>query len=211
MKQTRNDIEQFIDGKLAGIKTLQALRALKTHVDASLDAIYTLRRETTDQRLRHLQRKELSKWHLLQVRTDIVLQVFIDQALEDQAYLSLPEHERTDKVRYRYLCSFRLDPLQLSKIKGYGLLVKHGWYNRETNPSGVVKDHRFSVNIGWKLKVDPEIMSHPANCELLLNADNIRKSDACSVTLLELQKQVNNVCKKCDSQCIVSQRFTNGN
>ena len=186
-RQSRNDIERFIDSKLQGIKTLQAMSALKTHVSANLDALYNLRRETTDQSKRHFQLKELKKWHLLQFRTDIVLQTFIDRALEEQAYLSLPEHERTDVVRYRHLCSFKLDPVSLSKVKGYDLLKKHGWYNAKTNPGGVVKDHRSSVNMGWKLKVDPEIMSHQSNCEFLLNPDNIRKSDKCSITLKELQ------------------------
>ena len=189
-RQTRNDIEKFIDSKLQGVTTLQAMSALKTHVSSNLDALYNLRRETTDQSTRHYQLKELKKWHILQYRTDIILQTFIDRALEEQAYLNLPEHERSDVVRYRYLCSFKLDPVTLSKVKGYDLLKKYGWYNAKTNPGGVVKDHRFSINMGWKLKIDPAIMSHYSNCEFLLNPDNIRKSDKCSITLEKLNEMV---------------------
>lgn len=150
---------------------------------------YTIRKSTKDQRNQHYARLELKQRYLLHTRIKVITPVFIERALEEQAYLNLPEHQRVDKTRYRYLCSFRLTPALLSSIRGYNLLVTHGWYNRETNPGGVVKDHRFSVNMGWKLKVDPEIMSHLANCEFLCNADNIRKSDTCSVTLEELIKQ----------------------
>ena len=60
-RQTRNDIEKFIDSKLQGVTTLQAMSALKTHVSSNLDALYNLRRETTDQSTRHYQLKELKK------------------------------------------------------------------------------------------------------------------------------------------------------
>ena len=182
----RSEIELFIRQKFSGINTLQGLSALSTHVDQTIQNLSIQRSNTSDQRSRHDQRLELRHWHLLRKRIEAFLPIFVEQALEEQKYLSLPEYQRVDKTRYRYLCSFRLSPNDLYQIKGYNLLLKYGWYNSKTNPGGVVKDHRFSINMGWKLKVGPEIMSHPTNCEFLFNSDNIRKSDSCSLSLKEL-------------------------
>jgi len=191
--KTRNQREAYIDSQLRHVKTLPMLATLERKIQDEMLEQYAIRKATKDQRTRHYARLELKQRYLLITRIKVIAPMFIEQALDEQAYLSLPEHKRVDKTRYRYLCSFRLTPADLSKVKGNELLVKHGWYNRETNPGGVVKDHRFSVNMGWKLKVDPEIMGHLANCEFLLNADNIRKSDQCSITLQDLSAAIDRV------------------
>lgn len=38
--------------------------------------------------------------------------------------------------------------------------------------------------------VDPEIVAHPANCQLLLQSDNSRKKTHSSITLEELVKRI---------------------
>ena len=44
----------------------------------------------------------------------------------------------------------------------------------------------FSVNEGFKQKIDPYFISHPANCKLLKQKDNFKKLDNCSITKEEL-------------------------
>ena len=44
------------------------------------------------------------------------------------------------------------------------------------NTKGVVRDHIYSRRSGFMQKVFPEILRHPCNCQLLTNADNIRKA-----------------------------------
>lgn len=115
---------------------------------------------------------------------------YIEDAIEQQQFLMVPEHERTDIYRYRYLSSFRLMANDLPHIKGYDLLVKYG-YHSQSNPDGVVKDHRLSIKAGFTSKINPELLlSHPCNCEFLQHKTNIAKYSRSSVTLAELQEEI---------------------
>lgn len=64
-------------------------------------------------------------------------------------------------------------------------------YN-QINPNNVPRghewhlDHKFSIAEGFRLDVDPEVIGSARNLEMLSAADNIRKKDACSITLEEL-------------------------
>jgi hypothetical protein len=51
------------------------------------------------------------------------------------------------------------------------------------NPTGFHRDHMVSIAYGWENKIDPLIISHPANCEIMLSNDNIKKGSACSITI----------------------------
>lgn len=57
-------------------------------------------------------------------------------------------------------------------VESNGLLKKYGVYNTTTNKIGVVRDHKFSRKSGFILKVFPEILRHPANCQIITNAEN---------------------------------------
>lgn len=73
----------------------------------------------------------------------------------------------------------------------YNLLQVHGIFNAKTNSKGVVRDHMFSRKSGFLNGVFPELLRHPANCQLLLHSDNVKKkksryNDADAFTLDEL-------------------------
>ena len=91
--------------------------------------------------------------------------------------------------KYRYDARFTIGT-SLYKIKGYDKLIKYGFYNKETNPNGVVKDHRLSIKYGFTNKIDPLIIGHLANCEFLFYKDNIKKSAYCSISLDKLLKDI---------------------
>ena len=72
----------------------------------------------------------------------------------------------------------------------FNLISKYGWYSpsnsRKPNIGGVSRDHMLSVMDGFKLNIDPLLLSHPANCKLMVHSDNIRKHKKSSITLEEL-------------------------
>ena len=72
----------------------------------------------------------------------------------------------------------------------FNLISKYGWYSpsnsRKPNIGGVSRDHMLSVMDGFKLNIDPLLLSHPANCKLMIHSDNIRKHKKSSITLDEL-------------------------
>jgi len=94
------------------------------------------------------------------------------------------------KAKYRELCSFTFDPFAITKIPGYDLLIENGIYHPHHNLNGVCRDHIVSVDFGWRNDINPQILSHPANCQFLLNSDNSKKGNACSISVLELERRI---------------------
>lgn len=81
----------------------------------------------------------------------------------------------------------------------FELINEHGWYspsNKNNNLNGVSRDHMYSVNKGFKNKIDPKIISHPANCKLMIHNDNISKNNKCSITIEDLLTKIDNWDKK---------------
>lgn len=89
-----------------------------------------------------------------------------------------------DLILYRQACNFNFTITH--KFPDYDLLLEHGWYHPTQNPHGISRDHKFSVTEGFKLGIDPSIISHPANCQLMLHRDNQRKHKHSSINLQEL-------------------------
>ena len=77
----------------------------------------------------------------------------------------------------------------------FDLIKKFGWYkakNRGNNLNGVSRDHMFSVSEGFKQNIDPYLISHPANCKLIIHNDNQKKKHNSSITLEELKLKIKN-------------------
>lgn len=76
------------------------------------------------------------------------------------------------------------------------LIEKHGWYstsgsrNGIKNIDGVSRDHMFSVSEGFRLGIDPIILAHPANCQLMRHHNNQTKHRKCSITMEELYEKI---------------------
>ena len=95
------------------------------------------------------------------------------------------------KQIYKDKCKFRFNVFDYPEHFDLSLIEKHGWYkptNRGNNLKGVSRDHRFSINDGFLFNVDPEKISHPANCNLVLHIDNQRKNKHSDLTLKELEQ-----------------------
>jgi len=96
----------------------------------------------------------------------------------------------SDRLIYRRFCDFKFNPYHYPELIGYDLLLKYGLYHPIKNPNGVSRDHLLSVAYGWENKIDPNIISHIANCQLILHVDNQRKKTKSSITLEELLKKM---------------------
>lgn len=94
---------------------------------------------------------------------------------------------------YRPSCEFRF---ALSKYPGefdIDLIKINGWYspsNKDNNLQGVSRDHLYSVKDGFINKVDPFIISHPANCKLVIHTDNQKKNVKSEISLEELFERI---------------------
>ena len=101
--------------------------------------------------------------------------------------------KRTAITNYRGECSFKFNLATYPDEFDFALVTQYGWYsakNRGNNSGGVSRDHMVSVRYGFDNKVDPKIISHPANCALILHRDNTRKQMKCSITLRELMQRI---------------------
>jgi predicted nucleic acid-binding Zn ribbon protein len=98
-----------------------------------------------------------------------------------------------DYQRYKLDCSFKFNLNDYSDEFDFSLVKEHGWYsptNKNNNLKGVSRDHMFSVREGFEMCIYPEIISHPANCKLMIHNENISKNKKSSITIEDLLKRI---------------------
>jgi hypothetical protein len=102
---------------------------------------------------------------------------------------------RTPLAAYRAECSFKFSLNDYPNEFDFSLIEKHGWYsakNRGNNLTGISRDHMLSVRYGFDNSIDPLIISHLANCKLLVHSDNVSKGIKSTITLEELLIRIKN-------------------
>jgi hypothetical protein len=107
----------------------------------------------------------------------------------------IAEEGRTPFRNYARRCSFNFRLKDYPEKFDFSLIEEHGWYsasNHGNNLSGVSRDHMVSVRYGFDNNIDPEIIRHPANCQLMQHNKNSSKHSKCSITLEELIHKINN-------------------
>jgi len=103
---------------------------------------------------------------------------------------------------YRPSCEFDFDFKIFESEFNVSDLQKFGWYsptNKGNNLNGVSRDHMFSVRDGFINKISPEIIKHPANCQLLKHSDNSSKKTKSSISIEELMLRIKKWDEKFDS------------
>jgi len=103
------------------------------------------------------------------------------------------DFERETKKAYRAACKFSFNVYDYPDLFDLPLLESVGWYsavNRGNNAGGVSRDHMYSIKDGWENNVHPSIISHPANCRLILQSENWNKRGDSSITLDELMHRI---------------------
>jgi len=90
---------------------------------------------------------------------------------------------------YRPQCEFSFNFNDYKSEFNLDILKEYGWYspsNKGNNLNGVSKDHIYSCKDGFLNGIDPNIIKHPANCELMKHCDNNRKKTQSNITIDEL-------------------------
>lgn len=99
---------------------------------------------------------------------------------------------KTEKELYYMQCRFKFGRDVYPRLPGFELVKQYGWYKPSKNKwFGATRDHMVSRNYGWTHKIDPEIIRHPANCQIMLSTDNSSKGEKCTITLEELLDRIN--------------------
>jgi Mor family transcriptional regulator len=107
------------------------------------------------------------------------------------------KYEKSNAIglaRYRQLCEFKFNLNDYPDKFDFTLIEQYGWYkakNRGNNLGGVSRDHMYSIKDGYINNIDPKIISHPANCNLIRHPENSKKRSNSSITLEELFKRIN--------------------
>lgn len=105
----------------------------------------------------------------------------------------------TDFIKYKLDCQFKFNLSDFPNEYDFSLIEEYGWYspkNKKNNLFGVSRDHIFSIREGYNLGIDPKIISHPANCQLLPHSENSSKHKKCSISLEDLLTKIENFNKK---------------
>ena len=96
---------------------------------------------------------------------------------------------------YRPQCEFKFNIYDYEEKFDLTLVNEFGWYsptNKNNNLDGVSRDHIYSVRDGFLNKISPEIISHPANCKLMLHNENSSKNSKSNITIVELLDRIKN-------------------
>ena len=94
---------------------------------------------------------------------------------------------------YRFECKFQFQLNKYPTAFDFDSLRKHGMYtapNRGNNFNGLVRDHMVSIFYGFENSIPPEIIRHPANCQLLILSENSKKNKSCSISIEELYERI---------------------
>ena len=105
---------------------------------------------------------------------------------------------QTTKNQYAYQCRFNFSISKYPEwfIDASALIKEYGWYSTPgsrsgiKNTNGISRDHLYSVSDGFKNNIDPKLLSHPANCQLIPHKLNQRKRAKSSITLDELLQKI---------------------
>lgn len=104
-------------------------------------------------------------------------------------WVNYSESNKSEFRSYKDKCKFEFDVYDFPENFDISLIEKHGWYtasNKGNNINGVSRDHMLSVREGFDLGISPNIIKHPANCELMCHSDNQKKRTKSSIKLEDL-------------------------
>ena len=106
---------------------------------------------------------------------------------------------RSEFANYRSDCAFHFNVYDYPEEFDLALIETYGWYkaaNRGNNLNGVSRDHIVSVRYGFDNNIDPSIIAHPANCQLLPHTENFKKFTDCHISVEELLERIDKWNKK---------------
>jgi hypothetical protein len=98
----------------------------------------------------------------------------------------IPLDIKDDYYFYRDLSNWKYQVLT-HNIVGIELLKTKKLYDKKSkNKHDLVRDHMYGRRNGFNNKVFPEILRHPANCQLISHVNNIKKSKSNNDSVISL-------------------------
>lgn len=97
------------------------------------------------------------------------------------------------KKLYKEQCTFKFSLTDYPEFFKSNLIIENGWYkptNHGNNLNGVSRDHIISINEGFKQNIDPYFISHPCNCQILLQKDNAKKHTKYDIKIDDLIQKI---------------------
>jgi len=98
----------------------------------------------------------------------------------------------SSRTAYASRAKFRFNVYHYPDSLDLTLLEKFGWYHPVKNSDGVSRDHLLSIQDGWLNNIDPKIISHPANCRLIMHQQNNTKKANSTIILEDLLQKIKN-------------------
>lgn len=102
---------------------------------------------------------------------------------------------KTEIKLYKDNCKFKFNLKDYPDKFDFDLITKYGWYaakNHGDNQNGVSRDHIYSIMSGFINNISPDIISHPANCQLIRHKENVSKGKKCDITIEDLLNKIKN-------------------
>jgi len=109
------------------------------------------------------------------------------------------------KHQYKCPCSIRIDPKLIPEYEKYVRKIKILTEKNVIKYKDKIKnidlrglkfgyqlDHKYSINEGFRNRVDPKIISHYKNFKIIKDDINRSKGASCSISLTKLIKDINN-------------------
>jgi hypothetical protein len=112
-----------------------------------------------------------------------------------KCWIDCVEQNKTSLASYSKRCKFNFNVYKFPSKFNLQLIENFGWYkatNRGCNLEGISRDHMLSVRCGFEMGIDPKLIKHPANCELMQQTKNAKKRANSSITLEELLERIKN-------------------
>lgn len=96
--------------------------------------------------------------------------------LNEEKGFWIPLNKKNDYKFYRELSNWK--SLKINEnIVGYEKLKLYNFYDKNNrNKDSLVRDHMYGRKNGFNMGVYPELIRHPANCQLISHSENIKKS-----------------------------------
>lgn len=101
--------------------------------------------------------------------------------------------DMTEFKIYKAETNFKFNLSDYTDMFDFSLIEKYGWYspsNKKNNLGGVSRDHMLSVKEGFELGIEPKLLSHPANCKLMIHNENVSKNKKSSISLEDLIQRI---------------------
>jgi hypothetical protein len=105
----------------------------------------------------------------------------------------IPLNMKDDYIFYRELSNWKTDVITKNMI-GIDLLKKHQFKSKINNHAdSIVRDHMFGRKAGYANGVFPELIRHPANCQLITHSNNVKKAKYNNDCIISLDELINKI------------------